>query len=79
MRSSTSPPSRSPTLAELHEHACREGRPTYTDPATGYEVFTAVHLRDRGACCGSGCRHCPYPHEAEDVAAEANRVDAVKD
>lgn len=24
-------------------------------------VFTAAfHLR-RGYCCGSGCRHCPYP------------------
>jgi len=27
----------------------------------GMMVFTgAYHLR-RGYCCGSGCRHCPYP------------------
>jgi hypothetical protein len=23
-------------------------------------VFTARFLRDRGYCCESGCRHCPY-------------------
>ncbi|GMU56136.1 MAG: hypothetical protein AMXMBFR33_52820 [Candidatus Xenobia bacterium] len=29
----------------------------------GLLVFTErFHLR-RGACCGSGCRHCPYQHE----------------
>jgi hypothetical protein len=26
----------------------------------GYLVFTAHYLRERGYCCGSGCRHCPY-------------------
>ena len=32
----------------------------YFDPG-GMIVFTeAYHLR-RGYCCGSGCRHCPYP------------------
>ena len=25
-----------------------------------YMVFTAKFLRDRGYCCESGCRHCPY-------------------
>ena len=24
-------------------------------------VFTATYLLRRGYCCGSGCRHCPYP------------------
>jgi hypothetical protein len=23
-------------------------------------VFTEKFLRDRGYCCESGCRHCPY-------------------
>src|SRR4029077_17957403 len=23
-------------------------------------VFTARYHLNRGACCGSGCRHCPY-------------------
>jgi Family of unknown function (DUF5522) len=25
-----------------------------------YTVFTEKLLRDRGYCCESGCRHCPY-------------------
>jgi len=26
----------------------------------GLMVFTAKYLLDRGYCCESGCRHCPY-------------------
>lgn len=26
----------------------------------GKYVFTARYLRERGYCCRSGCRHCPY-------------------
>ena len=26
-------------------------------------VFTAKFLRDRGYCCESGCRHCPYGYD----------------
>lgn len=26
----------------------------------GLMVFTEKFLRDRGYCCESGCRHCPY-------------------
>jgi hypothetical protein len=26
----------------------------------GCWVFTAAYHLRRGACCGSGCRHCPY-------------------
>ena len=29
--------------------------------AGGLLVFTAAYLARRGYCCGSGCRHCPYP------------------
>jgi len=25
-----------------------------------FVVFTAHDLRNRGHCCESGCRHCPY-------------------
>jgi len=35
----------------------------YTDPITGFQVFTEAGLTARGRCCGSGCRHCPYQHE----------------
>jgi len=34
----------------------------------GLYVFTAKYLRERGYCCGSGCKHCPYPREAFDEA-----------
>lgn len=26
----------------------------------GYRVFTEKYLLDRGYCCVSGCKHCPY-------------------
>lgn len=26
----------------------------------GFLVFTAKFHLQRGSCCGSGCRHCPY-------------------
>lgn len=47
---------------EIHRRACEAGRLTYTDPDTGFSVFTAVQLERRGRCCGCGCRHCPYGH-----------------
>ncbi len=28
-------------------------------------VFTGIHLLKRGYCCGSKCRHCPYPKEVQ--------------
>ncbi len=31
----------------------------YQDPK-GTIVFTEEYLRNRGYCCKSGCRHCPY-------------------
>jgi len=36
------------------------GDPGYADPDTGLFVLTAAYLADRGRCCHSGCRHCPY-------------------
>ena len=27
----------------------------------GLMVLTEHFLRERGYCCGNGCRHCPYP------------------
>lgn len=46
-----------------HDDAVASGRSHYADPATGYLVFTGPALAGRGHCCGSGCRHCPYPLE----------------
>ncbi|MFZ9675474.1 MAG: DUF5522 domain-containing protein [Ilumatobacteraceae bacterium] len=47
-------------VMKRHEVAVRARRPTYRDPVSGYTVFTARFLADRGYCCASGCRHCPY-------------------
>jgi hypothetical protein len=49
-----------PHADDPHGEACRAGRDRYVDPTTGYEVFTRAFLARRGACCGNGCRHCPY-------------------
>lgn len=43
-----------------HDQATAVGLSTYRDPATGYSVMTAAYLADRGYCCSSGCRHCPW-------------------
>ena len=39
-----------------------EGEHYYIE--SGLFVFTASYHLERGYCCGSGCRHCPYdpPH-----------------
>jgi hypothetical protein len=38
-----------------------------------YMVFTEKFLRERGYCCESGCRHCPWGFKRDvraDVAVE---------
>lgn len=52
-------PQRSEILAR-HDAAVASSRPTYTDPVSGFSVFTAAFLESRKYCCVSGCRHCPY-------------------
>jgi len=47
-------------LLQRHEAAIARGESFYVDPATGAMVFTAQSLWERGYCCDSGCRHCPY-------------------
>lgn len=47
-------------IVRRHDDAMRAGAPTYTDPTSGFAVFTASFLAERGYCCDSGCRHCPY-------------------
>lgn len=46
----------------LHNSACEANQTFYVDPKTGFHVFTEYALKQRGKCCGSGCRHCPYNH-----------------
>lgn len=50
-----------PDVVAAHDAAVAAGRDWYPDPATGFMVLTAEFLAARGTCCGSGCRHCPYP------------------
>ncbi len=49
-------------ITRLHELACSRGEFEYRDPLTGYIVFTRLKHLQRGTCCGSACRHCPYGH-----------------
>ena len=45
---------------ECHEAAIARNDDCYVDPVTGYQVFTARLLWERGFCCDQGCRHCPW-------------------
>ena len=38
----------------------QEGRDYYFNEQ-GLMVMTAAYHLRRGYCCGSGCKHCPYP------------------
>lgn len=51
---------------KIHDEACRKGLTYYKDPKTGYIVFTQLHLKNRGYCCKSGCRHCAYGFKKEE-------------
>jgi hypothetical protein len=48
------------TILAVHSGAIEAGASRYPDPATGFWVFTAEYLWNRGTCCDTGCRHCPY-------------------
>jgi hypothetical protein len=50
-------------IRQAHDQAVAAGEPGYLDPASGAFVIPQA-LAARGECCGSGCRHCPYPIEA---------------
>lgn len=47
-------------IVAAHARAMAAGEDGYLDPTTGFFVFTAQAHWDRGRCCQSGCRHCPY-------------------
>ncbi len=54
----SNPPSKE--ALERHRRSCEAGEAGYVDPDSGLFVMTSYYLRERGYCCGSGCRHCPY-------------------
>jgi hypothetical protein len=47
-------------IVDAHAAALDRGAGGYVDPTSGLFVFTAAYLLDRGTCCSTGCRHCPY-------------------
>ncbi|KAG5183321.1 hypothetical protein JKP88DRAFT_317124 [Tribonema minus] len=60
-------------IEDAHKAACDAGEMAYSDPATGYTVFTELQHIKRGFCCGNGCRHCPFLHQnVEDPALRKN-------
>lgn len=52
--------SQSQDIEDIHKNAVKNGDKTYIDPVTGFTCFTELAHLDRGVCCGSTCRHCPY-------------------
>lgn len=47
-------------IMKLHKEAIINKNDIYIDPETEYAVLTAEFLLNRGYCCETGCRHCPY-------------------
>lgn len=47
-------------ILECHGEAIEAGADGYIDPVSGLFVMTAAYHLDRGSCCESACRHCPY-------------------
>ncbi|KAM7012679.1 uncharacterized protein C1orf53 homolog isoform 1-T3 [Tautogolabrus adspersus] len=48
------------SIHRVHTEACEAKKQMYVDPSSGYKVFTEYAHLQRGKCCGSACRHCPY-------------------
>lgn len=48
------------TSEDLHREAVEKGQHYYIDPVTSRKILTHAFLLERGYCCESGCRHCPY-------------------
>ena len=47
-------------IESLQLAACKSTLKFYIDPKSGYKVMTEWCHLERGSCCGSKCRHCPY-------------------
>ena len=43
----------------LYGDELKEGADFYISK-DGYRIMTEKFLRNRGYCCGNGCKHCPY-------------------
>ena len=47
-----------PLVIQTSERHFTEGVDFYIE--NGLYVFTEKYLKERGYCCGNGCRHCPF-------------------
>jgi len=56
------------TIERLHKATCERQENGYKDPVTGFYVLSAYYLKNRGNCCGAGCRHCPFDAEEQQRA-----------
>lgn len=56
------PPEDDPRTKRLKQLGYEDGDFYFT--REGYVVWTEAYHLKRGYCCGNGCRHCPYGHEA---------------
>jgi len=61
-------------ILRRHRRSVDAGADAYRDPATGFFVFTAAYLSNRGYCCDNECRHCPYLDRAARLRTEAEGV-----
>ncbi len=48
------------------KQSLKEGLHYYLDE-WGRLVFTEHYLSERGYCCGSGCRHCPWRDKSSSI------------
>ncbi len=62
-------------VSQLHAEAVAQGQPKYVDPFrttdAGEPLLVSTELRhiERGYCCRSACRHCPYGYKDENPGA----------
>ena len=45
----------------------------------GFMVFTEAYHRNRGYCCDSGCRHCPWRESAIPTSIDHEDEQAMSD
>jgi len=45
----------------------------------GLIVLTETYLRERGYCCGNGCKHCPYEYENVPEPKRTDLLQRLKD
>ncbi len=63
-----------PDQIREHDAAIARGDAGYFDPFSGLFVMTSAYHRERGSCCSSGCRHCPYRESAPDRSVRSANV-----